>query len=133
GHPRAMEATQGTPAMSLDPELIGRLCDLASRLASVRMMVNEIREHFPSGDDIALEVDRYLTKAFFLRLLDVLQVEASSCLGGKAYNDLQIDQLLLPKIANTRHLWQQESENGIGTGETATTPRKATSSSRPAL
>ena len=57
--------------MSLDPELIGRLRDLASRGAAVRVMVNEIREHFPSGDDIALEVDRYLTKAFFLRLLDV--------------------------------------------------------------
>jgi hypothetical protein len=64
-----------------------------------------------------LEVDRYLTKAFFLRLVDVRNVEASTCLGGKAYDDLQIDQLLLPKIANTRHLWQQDSENGRGAGE----------------
>jgi hypothetical protein len=81
------------------------------------MMVNAIREHFPSGDDMALEVNRYLTQAFFLRLLDVRQVEASTCLGGKAYNDVQIDQLLLPKIANTRHLWQQERADRRGAGE----------------
>jgi hypothetical protein len=108
----------------LDPELIARLRDLASRGASVRMMVNEIREHFPSGDHIALEVDRYLTKAFHLRLLDVRQVEASSCLGGKAYIDVQIDQLLLPKIASTRHLWQQESEDRRGAGEKGIRPGK---------
>jgi hypothetical protein len=81
------------------------------------MMVNAIREQFPSRDGIALEVDRYLTKAYFLRLLDVRQVEASSCLGGKAYNHVQIDQLLLPKIAITRHLWQQEPEDRRGAGE----------------
>jgi hypothetical protein len=94
--------------MSLDSELITRLRELASRGASVTVMVNAIRDHFDSGDDIALEVDRYLTKAFFLRLLDVRNVEASTCLGGNAYNDAQIDQLLLPMIAGTQHLWREE-------------------------
>ena len=54
---------------------------------------------------MALEVDRYLTKAFFLRLRDVRNVEASACLGGEAYSDEQIDQLLLPLIAGTQNLW----------------------------
>ena len=96
--------------MSLDPGLITRLRELASRGASVRALVDEIRDHFDSGDDIALEVDRYLTKAFFLRLLDVRNVEGSTCLRwwSKAYNDAQIDQLLLPMIAGTQHLWREE-------------------------
>jgi hypothetical protein len=91
--------------MSWDPLLIARLRDLAGRGASVRMLVDEIRGHYPGVDEIALEADRYLTKAFFLRLRDVRNVEASSCLGGEAYSDEQIDQLLLPLIAGTRHLW----------------------------
>jgi hypothetical protein len=91
--------------MIWDPLLIARLRDLAGRGASVRMMVDAIRGHFPGVDEVALEVDRYLTKAFFLRLRDVRNVEASSCLGGQAYSDEQIDQLLLPLIAGTRHLW----------------------------
>jgi hypothetical protein len=81
------------------------------------MMGNAIREHFPSRDGIAWEVDRYLTKAFHLRLLDVRHVEASTCLGGMAYSDVQIDHLLLPRIANTKYLWQQESEDRRGARE----------------
>jgi hypothetical protein len=96
------------PDMSLDSDLIVRLRDLASRGASVRAMVDEIRDHFDGGDDLALEVDRYFTKAFFLRLLDARNVEASACLGGNAYDDAQIDQLLLPLIAGTQHLWREE-------------------------
>jgi hypothetical protein len=96
--------------MSWDPLLIARLRDLASRGASVRAMVDEIRSHYPGVDEIALEVDRYLTKAFCLRLRDVRNVEASACLGGAAYSDEQIDQLLLPLIASTRHLWAGPGE-----------------------
>ena len=96
--------------MSWDPLLIARLRDLAGRGASIRVMVDEIRSHYPGVDRIALEVDRYLTKAFFLRLRDVRNVEASACLGGGAYSDEQINDLLLPLIASTRHLW-------AGTGE----------------
>ena len=80
--------------------------------ASVRTLVDEIRSHYPDTDEIALEVDRYLTKAFFLRLRDVRNVEASSCLGGRAYRDEQIDDLLLPMIASTRHLWAGSGEAG---------------------
>ncbi len=109
--------------MSWDPLLIAQLRDLAGRGASVRMLVNAIRSHYPDVNEIALEVDRYLTKAFMLRLRDVRNVEASSCLGGAAYSDEQIDQLLLPLIASTRHLWagpgeaEQPAANGmIGRG-----------------
>ena len=76
----------------------------------MRELVDEIRSHYPGVDEIALEVDRYLTKAFFLRLRDVRNVEASSCLGGAAYGDEQIDQLLQPLIAGTRHLWAGPGE-----------------------
>ena len=75
-------------------------------------MVNEMRSHYPGVNGIALEVDRYLTKAFFLRLRDVRNVEASSCLGGGAYSDAQINDLLLPLIASTRHLWSGPGEAG---------------------
>ncbi len=104
--------------MSWDPLLIARLRDLAGRGASVRMMVGEIRSHYPHLDEIALEVDRYLTKAFCLRLRDVRNVEASSCLGGAVYSDEQIDQLLLPLIASTRHLWSGpgEAEQSLAKG-----------------
>jgi hypothetical protein len=98
--------------MSWDPLLIARLRDLAGRGATVRVMVDAIRSHYPDVDEIALEVDRYLTKAFFLRLRDVRNVEASSCLGGGAYRDEQIDDLLLPLIASTRHLWAGPGEAG---------------------
>ena len=98
--------------MSWDPLLIARLRDLAGRGASIRVMVNEIRSHYPGVNGIALEVDRYLTKAFFLRLRDVRNVEASSCLGGMVYTDEQIYDLLLPLIASTRHLWSGPGETG---------------------
>jgi hypothetical protein len=98
--------------MSWDPLLIARLRDLAGRGASIRVMVDEIRSHYPGIDRIALEVDRYLTKAFFLRLRDVRNVEASACLGGGAYSDEQINDLLLPLIASTRHLWSGSGEAG---------------------
>jgi hypothetical protein len=94
--------------MSLDTELIKRLRARAIEGASVRLMVNAIRDHFNLGDSIAIVVDLYLTKAFFLQLLDVRNVEASACLGGNAYDDAQIDQLLLPLIAGTQHLWREE-------------------------
>jgi hypothetical protein len=74
------------------------------------MLVDEIRRDYAGVDEIALEVDRYLTKSFFLRIRDVRNVEASSCLGGAAYNDVQIDQILLPLIAGTRHLWAGSDE-----------------------
>jgi hypothetical protein len=96
--------------MSWDPLLIAQLRDLAARGASVRMLVDEIRGHYPGVDEIALEVDRYLTKAFFLRLRDVRNIEGSPCLGGEIYSDEQIDQLLLPLIAGTRHLWAGSRE-----------------------
>jgi hypothetical protein len=104
--------------MSWDPLLIARLRDLADRGATVRMLVDEIRSHYARVDEIALEVDRYLTKAFFLRLRDVRNVEASSCLGGAAYSDEQIDQILLPLIASTRHLWAApgEAEQPVANG-----------------
>src|SRR5262245_57034420 len=98
--------------MSWDPLLIARLRDLAGRGASVRTMVDEIRSHYPDVDEIALEVDRYFTKAFFLRLRDVRNIEASSCLGGRAYSDEQIDQFLRPLIASTRHLWGSSKDKG---------------------
>jgi hypothetical protein len=98
--------------MSRDPLLIARLRDLAGRGASVRMLVEAIRSHYPDVEEIALEVDRYLTKAFFLRLRDVRNVEASTCLGGQAYSDEQIDQLLRPLIAGTRHRWAASGDEG---------------------
>jgi hypothetical protein len=96
--------------MSWDPLLIARLRDLADRGASVRRLVCEIRGHFPDVDEITLEVDRYLTKAFFLPLREVRNVEASSCMGGAAFSDEQIDHLLLSLIASTRHLWAGPGE-----------------------
>jgi hypothetical protein len=96
--------------MSWDPLLIARLRDLAGRGASVRIMVDEIRGHYPGVAEVALEVDRYLAKAFFLRLRDVRNVEASTCLGGTAFSDEQIDRLLLPLIASTQHLWARPGE-----------------------
>jgi hypothetical protein len=98
--------------MTWDPLLIARLRDLAGRGATVRAMVDAIRSHFPDVEEITLEVDRYLTKAFFLRLRDVRNVEASSCLGGGAYSDEQINDLLLPLIASTRHLWAAPGKAG---------------------
>jgi hypothetical protein len=47
-----------------------------------------------------------------LRLRDVRNIEASSCLGGRAYTDEQIDQLLRPLIAGTRHLWGGSKDEG---------------------
>ena len=82
--------------MGWDPLLIARLRELAGRGATVRMLVDEIRGHYPGVDAMALEVDRYLTKAFFLRLRDVRNVEASAYLDGEAYSNEQIDQFLLP-------------------------------------
>ncbi len=79
---------------------------MAGHGASIRMMVDEIRNHLKTDDGLALVVDRYIKEAFLLPLGDVRHIEGSSCLGGKVYDDNQIDQLMLPLIAGTRHQWR---------------------------
>lgn len=94
--------------MELDQQLIKRLRDLADHGATIRAMVDEIRNRVRTEDGLALAVDAYFWKAFLLPLGQVRDVEGSSCLGGKVYTDEQIDQLMLPRIEGTRHRWQRE-------------------------
>jgi len=70
------------------------------------MMVEVIRSHTNTNDGLALVVDRYFKEAFLLPLGDIRHIEGSSCLGGKVYDDKQIDEILLPLISMTRERWE---------------------------
>lgn len=94
--------------MDFKAELIDRLRSMATQGASIRMMVDEIRNHLETEDGLALVVDAYFRRAFLLPLGQIRDIEGSSCLGGKAYADDQIDQLMLPRITRSRHLWQEK-------------------------
>jgi hypothetical protein len=87
-------------------ELIHRLRSLAAEGAGVRQMVGEIRNHSGTDDGLPFLADFYFRKAFLLGLRHIKDIEASSCLGGKTYTDEQIDEIMLPRIASTRHLWE---------------------------
>jgi hypothetical protein len=93
--------------MDLSQELIARLRVMAGQGATVKMMVTEIRNHVKTDDGLSLAADAYFWKAFLLPLGEIRDIEGSACLGGKAYTDEQIDRLMLPRIANTRHLWER--------------------------
>jgi hypothetical protein len=69
-------------------------------------MVNEIKAYIKTEDGLSLVTDAYFRKAFMLPLGQIRAIEGSPCLGGKAYTDEQIDEIMLPRIANNRHLWQ---------------------------
>ncbi len=99
--------------MSLNPELIARLRELAGRGSSIRALVAEIRGYLKTDDGLALVADRYFKEAFFLPLGEVRPIEGSPCLGGKAYSDEEIDRLMLPRIESTRHLWQSRTAEEI--------------------
>ncbi len=93
--------------MDFKEELIGRLRSMATQGASIRMMVDEIRNHLDTEDGLALVVDAYFRRAFLLPLGRIRDIEGSSRLGGKAYTDEQIDRLILPRITRSRLLWQE--------------------------
>jgi hypothetical protein len=97
----------------LNHQLIARLRELASRGASVRALVDEIRDYLKTDDGLALVADRYFKEAFFLPLGEVRPIEGSPCLEGKAYTDEQIDHLMLPRIESTRHLWRSRTTEEI--------------------
>lgn len=97
--------------MDTDQELIARLRGMACQGTSVKLMVNEIRNHVKTDDGLALAVAWYCRKAFLLPLLQIRDIEGSTCLGGKAYSDEQIDDLMLPRIESTRPLWQGGQQN----------------------
>ncbi|AGA28526.1 hypothetical protein [Singulisphaera acidiphila] len=96
--------------MQLNQQFLHRLRVMASRGAGVRAMVDEIRTELGTNDGLALVADWYFKNAFLLRLGEVRDIEGSSCLGGLAYSDEEIDRLMLPRIENTRHLWWEGPE-----------------------
>lgn len=93
----------------LSQELIARLRKMARTGTSVRELIQEVRNYSRTDDGLSLVVDRYLKRAFLLSLGNVRHVEGSSCLGGSLYNDNQIDELLLPLIAASRHQWESDT------------------------
>lgn len=91
--------------MQLNQPLVARLREMASSGTTVRAMIDEIHRYLGTNDGLALVVDRYLMEAFHLNLSQVRPVEGCSRLGSEAYNDEEIDRLMLPQIEATHHLW----------------------------
>jgi len=92
----------------LSDGLVFRLRAMASQRASIRMMIQEIRNDLGTDDGLAFVVGRYFKEAFFLGVGDVRHVAGCKWLGGMAYDENQIDELMLPLIASTRNKWEQE-------------------------
>jgi len=88
-----------------DSKLIARLRNMAREGTTIARLVAEVRQYLGNEDGLALVVDRYFCEAFRLRLGEVRPVEGSECLGRTVYTSEEIDQLMLPRIAATRPLW----------------------------
>ena len=94
----------------LNRRLVTRLREMAKQGATVRMMVGEIcnQLNYPSVDQCpALVFDRYFHKSFPIGLGVVRHIEGCAWRGG-LYSDEEIDTLILPRIAATRHLWETD-------------------------
>jgi len=91
--------------MSLNQELIHRLRLMATQGATVRQFIDEIQHNVGSEDGLSLAVDAYFWKAFLLPLRQIRDVEGSNRLGGNSYTDDEINDIIQPRIATTRHLW----------------------------
>jgi hypothetical protein len=96
----------------LDRHLVKRLRELAKQRASARMMACEIAERsgHPSIEECPiLLLEHYTWKSFFLSLRRVRDIEACDWRGGHL-SDEEIDALLLPEIARTSHLWENDPD-----------------------
>ena len=92
--------------------LVTRLRELAKQGATIRMMSSEISERigFPLGEDSPIiTILIHIQKSFCLPLRQVRSIEACDWRGNDLSGD-EIDALLLPLIAGTRHLWESDPD-----------------------
>jgi hypothetical protein len=100
----------GELKMELRQDVVSSLRELALRGASVRTLVDEIRNRLDYRGDSPLPFLWYLKKAFDLPLPEVLPITA--WLGGDA--DREIDAEILPRIAAAKARWMSMmNENGV--------------------
>lgn len=92
----------------LSEDLVARLRIMAHRGESIRMMIEEIRNHLGTNDGLAFVIGRYFKEAFYLTVGDVRHIGGCICVGGKSYDDNQIDELLLPLIAASKQKWEEK-------------------------
>src|SRR5438105_1528536 len=97
--------------MLLSEDLICRLRELASRGASTGAMISEIRFGLADADAAVnwLVIELYFMRAFHLPLRIVRELEGSRYVEGLVHAYDEIDRIILPQIAENRHLWDSES------------------------
>jgi hypothetical protein len=88
------------PYAGLDEALLQRLRELARRGYSASQLVKELHAECSEGRMPTLSVLLYFTRAFGLKLMDARMLEAAPCMGGAAFTDLEVNQLLDPLIAS---------------------------------
>ncbi|MEZ6142133.1 MAG: hypothetical protein R3B84_16350 [Zavarzinella sp.] len=88
-----------------DQNLIIRLRKMAVNETTICKLIDEIRSFLGTNDGLALVVDRYFCEAFHLPLGEVRVIEGSECFGLSLYTHEEIDRIILPRIAQTKHLW----------------------------
>lgn len=84
--------------MNLDKEIIKLLREKAKDKESVNSLVSLINEKLGPKQSNALVVLRYFMEAFGLSLSQVRCLEGAECLGNKAYDDVELENILQPLI-----------------------------------
>jgi len=84
--------------MTLDQTIINKMREIARSGGDVIAIVSCLRASLECQRPGTLLVLRYFMEAFHLSLSEVRPLEGAKCLGNSAYDDREINSMLLPLI-----------------------------------
>ncbi len=84
--------------MDINQKILNKLRDLALKDHSVEDMVIFLKSNITDNKNNRLIIMWHFMKAFNLSLTEVRPLEGATCLGNAAYDEEEINKLLLPLI-----------------------------------